>query len=270
MATLQRYARELVLATTLEGKRRPPPANLTDAPDASGARIDAPGRPPNLVPKRGGDVRVPSTKGMPDPAQRARILHALANHELQAIELFAWAILTFPDTPTAFRRGCLAILVDEQRHLGLYMERMQALGLSFGDEAVSSHFWNKVPHFREPLDFVCTMGLTFENANLDFAQDLATSADRVGDAATGDVLRIVHEEEIRHVRFAWHWLLAWQPEGEAPWDTYRRHVAPPHGPARARGVHFDPASRVAAGLGPAFIEALARTPPTAPGGARRR
>ena len=30
---------------------------------------------------------------MRDPAQRARILHALANHELQAIELFAWALL---------------------------------------------------------------------------------------------------------------------------------------------------------------------------------
>jgi IS4 transposase len=27
---------------------------------------------------------------MRDPAQRARILHALANHELQAAELFAW------------------------------------------------------------------------------------------------------------------------------------------------------------------------------------
>jgi len=29
--------------------------------------------------------------------QRALILHALANHELQAIELFAWALLAFTD-----------------------------------------------------------------------------------------------------------------------------------------------------------------------------
>jgi len=36
--------------------------------------------------------------------------HALANHELQAIELFAWAVLAFPDTPIAFRRGLIAIL----------------------------------------------------------------------------------------------------------------------------------------------------------------
>ena len=64
---------------------------------------------------------MPPIAGMRDPAQRARILHALANHELQAIELFAWALLAFPDAPLAFRRGLVAILADEQRHLALYM-----------------------------------------------------------------------------------------------------------------------------------------------------
>ena len=56
-------------------------------------RLAAPGRPANLgiVPVKRGIV--PPVAGMHDPAQRARILHALANHELQAIELFAWALL---------------------------------------------------------------------------------------------------------------------------------------------------------------------------------
>src|SRR2546430_2292140 len=81
---------------------------------AAAIRIAAPGRPTELAIVAGRQARVPPVAGMRDPAQRARILHALANHELQAIELFAWAVLAYPDTPVAFRRGLVAILADEQ------------------------------------------------------------------------------------------------------------------------------------------------------------
>ena len=123
---------------------------------------------------------MPPIAGMRDPAQRVRILHALANHELQAIELFAWALLAFPDAPLAFRRGLVAILADEQRHLALYTERLAALGTGFGDQPVTGHFWNKLDHLADPLAFVCAMGLTFENANLDFAGDYARAAHACG------------------------------------------------------------------------------------------
>jgi len=73
----------------------------------------------------------PPIAGMADPTQRARILHALANHELQAIELFAWAVLAFPAAPLAFRRGLVAILADEQRHFRLYEARLAAYAIPF-------------------------------------------------------------------------------------------------------------------------------------------
>jgi len=43
--------------------------------------------------------------------------------------LIAWALLAHPDAPVQFRRGLVAILADEQRHLGLYFERLAALGM---------------------------------------------------------------------------------------------------------------------------------------------
>src|SRR5262249_6149874 len=158
-------------------------------------------------------------------------LHALANHELQAIELFAWALLAFPGAPNPFRRGLVAILADEQRHFGLYAERLAALGVEFGDHPVTGHFWNKLDHMTSPLAFACAMGLTFEAATLDFAGAYAAAARACGDDATARALDQVHADEIRHVHFGWTWLRRLAPDMD-PWPAYLANVRPPLGPAR--------------------------------------
>jgi uncharacterized ferritin-like protein (DUF455 family) len=200
-------------------------------------------------------VHVPSLKGMHDPAQRARLIHALANHELQAAELFAWALLAFPEAPPAFRRGLLGILADEQRHCRLYLERLAAHGERFGDHPVTGHFWNHLAAYTSPLAFVAAMGLTFENANLDFAGETAAALGSAGDRATAGVLEVVHREEIRHVAFAWHWLSVLAP-GRPAWEAYVDALRFPLQPKRARGRTFDRAARQAAGLEAGFIDRL--------------
>jgi uncharacterized ferritin-like protein (DUF455 family) len=262
------WAFELLAATTLERKLEPPP-DLVDLDPGPPLRVDSPGRPPELEITEGRRVKVPPVSGMADPAQRRRILHAFANHELQAVEIFAWALLAFPDAPRSFREGCLRILREEQQHLRLYVSRLESLGGRFGEEPVSGHFWRKVPRIRTPLEFVCTMGLTFENANLDFALEHAAAARRAGDEATAEVLERVHRDEVRHVRFAWEHLLLWKEPSQSPWDAYCAHVPPPHGPARARGATFDADCRRAAGLDEDFVARLAAVAPERPGGAPR-
>lgn len=261
------YAYAIVTSDTLEGKLAPPPELVLE--DAEPAlRIAAPGRPANLAIVPGRTARVPPIAGMPDPAQRARILHALANHELQAIELFAWAVLAFPDAPLAFRRGLIAILADEQRHLELYRARLAALGRSFGELPVTGHFWNKLDHLGTPLEFVCAMGLTFENANLDFAGDYAAAARACGDHATAAALDQVHEDEIAHVHFSWTWLQKLAGDRD-PWEVYTSSVRFPLGPKRARGAVLDREARRRAGFSEAFIDALDAVLPTRPSGEPR-
>src|SRR4051794_8227199 len=85
------FARTVLLAEDLDVKLAPPAGELTDADPGPPFRAEGPGRPPNLRFRT--RIAVPSLEGMHDPAQRRRILHALANHELQAAELFAWALL---------------------------------------------------------------------------------------------------------------------------------------------------------------------------------
>jgi uncharacterized ferritin-like protein (DUF455 family) len=262
------FAEALLAATTLAGKLAPPPADLELDDDLPPLVVTAPGRPPELAITPGRGVRVPPVAGMRDPDQRARILHALANHELQAVELFAWALCAFPAMPAPFRTGLLAILRDEQRHCALYLERLRAHGVAFGAQPVTGHFWNKLDQLATPLQFVCAMGLTFEGANLDFCNDYALAARAAGDHATAAVLDQVHADELGHVRFAVTWLAKLAP-GRPALEVYLETVRFPLGPARARGKDFDAEARRKAGLDEAFIAHLAAIAPTRPGGGPR-
>ena len=262
------YALGLLEATDLAGKLAPPPDGLELDDDGPPLIVPAPRRPPELAIQHARKVSVPPVAGMRDPSQRARILHALANHELQAAELFAWALLAFPGAPRPFRAGLVKILTDEQRHARLYLDRMAAHGCGFGDHPLTGHFWNKLDQMATPLGFVCAMGLTFENANLDFAGAYARAAVAAGDAETAAVLETVHTDEIGHVRFAWTWMTKLGGGGDA-WDVYNAAVAFPLGPARARGREFDREARRRAGMDEAFIDKLEAVDATRPSGEPR-
>jgi uncharacterized ferritin-like protein (DUF455 family) len=253
---LRAFALAVLQSEDLEVKLAPPPAELTDENPGPPLRAAGPGRPPNLRIAPGGTVDAPSVAGLHDPAQRPRILHALANHELQAAELFAWALLAFPDAPAGFRRGLLKVLQDEQRHTRMYIARLEESGARFGDLPVSGYFWKKVDSITSPLRFICAMSLTFENANLDYTVDSAEAARRAGDARTAAVIDRVHLDEIEHVRFGWTWLQVFKRQDDSAWDAFRANLTWPLRPLRARGTTFHRRGREAAGLDAEFIRKL--------------
>ncbi len=267
---LRDFALRILLSESIDEKLAAPPTRLADS-DPEPARLPmAPARPRELQIARIQDAKVPAREGMADPAQRARILHAFANHELQAVELGAWALLAYPSAPSAFRRGLLCILRDEQEHTRMYLARLAAMGRRFGEWPVSGYFWNKARHFTTPLQFVCAMSLTFENANLDHTRAYARSARAAGDAATAALLERVHTDEVGHVRFGWRWLRRLKEPAESMWDAYTRALAPPLEPRRARGEEFHAGGRAAAGLDAEFIERLRSLGPSHAFGGKRR
>jgi uncharacterized ferritin-like protein (DUF455 family) len=185
----------------------------------------------------------------------------LANHELQAAELFAWALLAFPQAPKEFRQGLWEILQDEQRHTRMYLARLVANGGTFGDYPVNGYFWGKMESVSSPLEFVCAMSLTFENANLDHTIDMAAAAREGGDPKTAAVIDRVHRDEIRHVHFGWRWLGHFKAPEQSMWDAFQESLAWPLRPVKARGKVFYPEGRQAAGLDPEFIRLLAASEP---------
>lgn len=254
--TVRAAALTVVRTRDLDEKLAPPPAELGDEAPGPPLRLAGPGRPTGLEIVPAGGVKVPALAGMADAVQRGRILHALANHELQAAELFAWALLAFPEAPPAFRRGLLAILRDEQRHTRMYAARCAAVGVALGDYPVTGYFWNKIAAIDSPAAFLCAMSLTFENANLDHTVEYAAAARAAGDEKTAAVIDRVHRDEIEHVRFGWTWLERFKDPAQSMWDAYRGHLAWPLAPAKAKGRRFHRAGREKAGLDPEFIRRL--------------
>lgn len=249
----------MVRSQSLADKLAAPAHPLADDAPGPALRIAAPGRPASLRIRSAREVRVPKIGGIGDRRQRARLIHALANHELQAVELFAWALLAFPEAPAELRRGLLGILEDEQRHTRMYVARLEANGARFGDYPVTGYFWNKVDSILSPLHFVCAMSLTFENANLDHTVEYAEAARRAGDPRTAAVIDRVHRDEIEHVRFGWKWLQVFKDADRSAWEAYRDSLRWPLRPAKARGRVFHRSGREAAGLDGDFIARLEKS-----------
>jgi uncharacterized ferritin-like protein (DUF455 family) len=250
------FARTVLTTEELEEKLRPASGPLTDLDPGPPFRATAPGRPPHLRIEANERTKAPPIQGFADPAQRPRILSGLANHELQAAELFAWALLAFPDTPAEFRRGLARILDDEQRHTRMYLARLEAHGGKLGDHPLHGYFWSKVDTLTTPLRFICAMSLTFENANLDHTVDYAAAARKAKDPKTAAVIEQVHRDEIDHVRFGWTWLAHFKGEEQSMWEAFQENLTWPLRPFRAKGRTFHREGREAAGLDGDFIERI--------------
>ena len=183
----------------------PPPTRWESAPLPRDVR---PSRPDGLsvVARTRRSVRPSLLKS---EAGRSRVLHTFCHHEVQAAELFGWAILRFSDADPAFRAGLLGLLLDELRHARLYADQLGRLGSRYGSQPVRDWFWERVPQCATPLSFVAFVGLGLEAGNLEHAMRYAAAFREVGDEAGALVQERVAQEEEAHVRFAAHWFRRW-------------------------------------------------------------
>ena len=255
---LREFAERVLFAATLEEKLRAPGELTDERPGPALATPAAPGRPADLIfkPHTTGKSSFPGLHRLEAAAERGKLLHFFGNHELLATELMALVLLKFPAAPPAFRRGVLQTLQDEQEHTRLYIERMKACGIAFGDLPVSGYFWRCVAPMEHPMDYVAGLCLTFEQANLDFAGHYGRRFATVGDADSAKLLERICRDEIGHVAYGLKWFRRWKTPGESDWDAFCRTLKFPLSPQRAKGFSMNFAGRRAAGLDAQFIAEL--------------
>ncbi len=255
---LRAFAERVLFATTLEEKLLRPGVVTDERPGAALLAPKMPGRPDGLKFKEqeSGKADFPGLHQLDSERARGLLLHFFANHELLATELMALVLLRFPEAPAAFRRGVLQTLQDEQEHTRLYLARMAACGIEFGERPVSGYFWRAVSGMTSPADYVAGLSLTFEQANLDFARHFARGFAAAGDAETAQLLERIHRDEIAHVAHGLKWFRRWKAVGESDWDAFCRQLKFPLTPQRAKGPGLNVEARRAAGFDAQFIAEL--------------
>ncbi len=257
---LRELARRILDGGRLEDKYFFPddPGVLADEVRGPAMPWEPPARCPELqIAPRGERLKFPSPQNLGDPEMAVRALHTFANHELMAVELMAWALVAYPETPAEFRAGMVRLLRDEQRHLRLYADRIEELGGRFGSLPMNDHFWRCAADLTTPMKWICAMNLTFEQGNLDHAPHFAEHFRTCGDEKTAELLDVIFEDEIHHVGFGVRWLKEFKDPEQSLFEAYVENLTFHNEPERARGEEYRRDARRRAGFDESFIAALA-------------
>ncbi|MBS0584725.1 MAG: DUF455 family protein [Verrucomicrobia bacterium] len=254
---LREWAIRILSADRIEEKLLDP-ISFTDEKPGAPLLWQEPTRPKNMIftkHTRAGD-KLPSFQEHHKSENIAVCLHRFCGHELLAVEIMAYVLLAFPESPPSFRKGVAHTLREEQMHVRLYMDRMKELGLNFGDLPLFKHFWKHTPYLTSPIKYVSMMSLTFEMANLDFAPQYGLSFERNGDQGSSNLMRRIFSDEISHVRFGMKWFQQFKEKNADAFLSYQEAILPHLTPKRAKGFVFQKKARETASVPADWIAAL--------------
>ncbi len=188
---------------------------------------------------------------------QARLLHELANIEMQAMELCLRTYLEYPDSPPEFRRELAALALDEARHLGLCLEGLKTFEIQFGHWPIHLHLWKTVSSDDSLLDRIVIVHRYLEASGLDAGNQIIDKLRSCQAVSIQKIMTTIHTDEIRHVDFGSRWyreickLEGLDPEIDFPQRIEKLKVRLPK-----RVEKFDIKSRKLAGFLDSEIELL--------------
>ncbi len=200
--------------------------------------------------------KIPRLEHLNEPRNIAISFHHFANHELMAIELFAYGVLKFPSAPKGAIRGFLKSLMDEQEHFKMYQSRMNQLGVGFGEKPLNKLFWKQIEKMQTLEKFVAVMSISFEGANLDYTRVYKKAFDFHGDFASSEIMEKIYLDELKHVKRGLAVFKSLKPDNLSEWDYFTSLLEYPFTPRRAKGYLYFPETRIKAGLGEEFAKSL--------------
>ena len=179
---------------------------------------------------------------------RARLLHAIAHIELNAIDLALDAMWRFDGMPRAFYLDWASVAREEALHFGLLRDHLLGLGFRYGDFPAHNALWEMAE--KTKFDVLARMALvprTLEARGLDASPAVKAKLVSAGDVAGAAIIDVILRDEIGHVAIGnrWYrWLCA--QRGLDPVAAYDE-LAMQHRAPRLRGP-FNLEARRAAGF----------------------
>ena len=167
----------------------------------------------------------------------------------------ALVLLQFPEAPPRFAKAFIKPSRTTGPHTALYPAH-EGMWDSLRRTPGERLFLALGFLMESPMDYVSSLCLTFEQANLDFARHFAQDFATVGDDATARLLEKIYRDEISHVAYGLKWFRRWKNPDESDWEAFCRQLKFPLSPQRAKGMTLNVEGRRAAGLDAQFIAEL--------------
>ncbi|WP_455220703.1 ferritin-like domain-containing protein [Kaarinaea lacus] len=137
---------------------------------------------------------------------RAALLHAITHIEFNAINLALDAVYRFRDCPRDYYNDWLKVADEEATHFVLLRERLQELGFGYGDFDAHNGLWDMA--LRTAHDVMIRMALVprvMEARGLDVTPGMIERFAAIDDQHSVDVLKVIMEEEVGHVKIGSRW-----------------------------------------------------------------
>lgn len=139
---------------------------------------------------------------------QAKLLHDLANIELQATELALRSLYEYPMAPQEFRVELAALALSEGRHLQLCLDAIESLGYNWGHWNVHMSLWSAVSNEDSLLDRILIVHRYLEGSGLDSGDRLLQRLSGVNAPLLKSVVGTIVSEEVGHVAFGTKWYRA--------------------------------------------------------------
>lgn len=211
---------------------------------------------------RGGYLHPPKPKLSSQDGQ-GRLLHDVANIELQAMELAMRTLGEYPEAPRAFREELADLALQEAKHLRLCLDAMDELERPWGTWPIHLALWEQAPSKTASrtslIERIFVVHRHMEGSGLDAGSAILTRLSGVGRTQAKAVVQLILKEEVDHVAFGTKWYRALcLSEGLDP-DGCFAELLPRALVNSPRTEKFDMELRRKAGFNEAEIQCLLRT-----------
>jgi uncharacterized ferritin-like protein (DUF455 family) len=173
-----------------------------------------PAKPELLYPRD-----MPKRKKGNNDKNKVTLLHALAHIELNAIDL-AWDIIarfshyheaaeSF-SLPIEFYEDWLKVADDEAKHFLMLSDRLADFNAQYGDLPAHDGLWESAE--KTAHDFAARLAIVpmvLEARGLDVTPDMIELMKSQDDDKTAAMLKVIHDDEITHVRAGTVWFEKW-------------------------------------------------------------
>lgn len=143
----------------------------------------------------------PAKLGLSKVEGQARLLHDLANIELQALELSLRTWVEFYDDLKYLNEldNYRQLILSEAEHCRLCLDEIHRLGFSWGQWPVHLALWNAVSKHDTILDRVFIVHRYLEGSGLDAGETLLRRLNGLHNTELKKLTRKIHSDEVDHV-----------------------------------------------------------------------